>query len=146
MVLEKTRDKIKELEDRLEKNDYWMGEDGKSSLEARLQSLKKKEMFLSQSPHIDENKEELKNLWVKLNKIEAKEKCLRVQFLDWLSDKLLNWSNRVHVMASRIDSPCLIEVAPRKKEESKHARESKEIARLKELLKEEREKIKETKI
>lgn len=76
----------------------------------------------------------------RLRKIEAKEKCLRVQFLDWLSDKLLDWSNRTHVMASRIDSPCLIEVAPRKKEDSKHAGESKEIARLKELLKEEKEK------
>ena len=78
----------------------------------------------------------------KLREIEAKEKCLRVQFLDWLSDKLLDWSNRIHVMASKIDSPCVIEVAPRKKEDSKHAKDSKEIARLRQLLKEEREKNK----
>ena len=78
--------------------------------------------------------DEMKDLWSKLNKIEAKEKCLRVQFLDWLSDKLLDWSNRVHVMSANIDSPCLIEVAPRKKEDSNAAKEAKEIARLKELL------------
>lgn len=84
--------------------------------------------------------DEMKDIWSKLNKIEAKERCLRVQFLDWLSDKLLDWSNRIHVMSSKIDSPCLIEVAPRKKEDSHHFKESKEIARLKALLKEEREK------
>ena len=66
--------------------------------------------------------------------IEAKERCLRVQFLDWLSDKLLDWSNRVHVVSSKIDSPCLIEVIPRTKEESKSAKENKEITRLKEQL------------
>ena len=63
---------------------------------------------------------EMKSLRAKLDKIEGKNKCLRVQFLDWLSDKLLDWSNRAHVMSSKINSPCLIEVAPRKKEDSKH--------------------------
>lgn len=82
---------------------------------------------------------EMQGVLSKLEKIEAKEKCLRVQFLDWLSDKLLDWSNRVHVMSSKIDSPCLIEVTPRKKTDSNHFKESKEIERLKQLLKEERE-------
>lgn len=95
-----------------------------------------------ENPASDAEKQELAKLWKKLNQIEAKEKCLRVQFLDWLSDTLLNWSNRVHVMASKIDSPCLIEVAPRKKEDSQHAKTSKELARLKELL-ESREKANE---
>lgn len=76
----------------------------------------------------------------KLNQIEEKSKCLRVQFLDWFSDKLLNWSNRFHEMSVRIDSPCVIKVEPRKREESQHAKESKEIARLKELLEKERSK------
>ena len=70
----------------------------------------------------------------KLQNIEKKEKCLRVKFLDWLSKKLLDWSNRVHVMASRIESPCLIEITSRKKEESVSSFQSKEISRLKELL------------
>lgn len=78
---------------------------------------------------------EMVNMLKKLQKIEAKEKCLRVQFLDWLSDKLLDWSNRVHEMAVRIESPCIIEVAPRKKEDSQAAKESKEITKLRELLK-----------
>ena len=85
---------------------------------------------------------EMKNMLGKLNEIEEKSKCLRVQFLDWLSDKLLNWSNRCHEMSVRIDSPCVIKVEPRKREESQHAKESKEIARLKELLEKERERNK----
>lgn len=78
--------------------------------------------------------EEMLSFLNQFNKIEEKSKCLRVQFLDWLSDKLLDWSNRVHEISFRIDSPCVIKVEPRSKEESKSAKESKEIARLKELL------------
>jgi hypothetical protein len=79
-------------------------------------------------------KNEIARLWSELNRIEEKNKCLRVQLLDWLSDKLLDWSNRAHVMASNIDSPCVIKVEPRTKEESKSAKEAKEIIRLKEAL------------
>lgn len=110
--------------------------DPKKIIEEKRELLAKGE--LPPNPVADE----MKTLWDKLNKIEAKEKCLRVQFLDWFSDKLLNWSNRVHVMSSKINSPCLIEVTPRKKEDSKHFKESKEIARLRTLLKEERERNK----
>ena len=70
----------------------------------------------------------------KFHDIEEKNKCLRVQFLDWLSDKLLNWSNSIHVMSVKIDSPCVIKVEPRKKEDSKDAHERKEIAKLKENI------------
>ena len=70
----------------------------------------------------------------KFEEIEQKNKCLRVQFLDWLSDKLLDWSNKCHVASVKIDSPCVIKVEPRKREESQDAKERKEIARLKELL------------
>ena len=70
----------------------------------------------------------------KFEEIEEKNKCLRVQFLDWLSDKFLDWSNKCHVMSVKIDSPCVIKVEPRKREESRDAKERKEIARLKELL------------
>ena len=82
---------------------------------------------------------EMLDVLKKFEKIEEKSKCLRVQFLDWLSDKLLNWSNRIHVMSVRIDSPCVIKVEPRKKEQSKSAIENKEIARLKDLLSREQE-------
>ena len=89
-----------------------------------------------QDPYAEHSKggSEMLNVLTRLQKIEAKEKCLRVQFLDWLSDTLLNWSNRAHVMACKINSPCLIEVAPRKREDSKHAKESKEIVLLREKL------------
>ena len=82
---------------------------------------------------------EILDVLQKFEKIEEKSKCLRVQFLDWLSDKLLDWSNRVHMMAANIDSPCIIKVEPRKKEESKSAKENKEIARIRELLGKEQE-------
>ena len=68
----------------------------------------------------------------KFEEIEQKNKCLRVQFLDWLSDKLLDWSNKCHVKSVKIDSPCVIKVEPRKKEESNDAKERKQIAWLKE--------------
>lgn len=94
---------------------------------------------------IQKGAEQTKDLLSKLEKIESKEKCLRVKFLDWLSNKLLDWSNRTHVMSSNINSPCLIEVPLRTKKDSDHFKQSKEIARLKELLKEEREKNQEDK-
>lgn len=80
---------------------------------------------------------ELLNVLQRFQKIEEKSKCLRVQFLDWLSDKLLDWSNKVHTVAANINSPCIIKVEPRNKEESKSAKESKEIARISELLEKE---------
>ena len=48
---------------------------------------------------------EMLSVLERFQEIEAKEKCIRVQFLDWLSDKLLDWSNQVHTMASNINSP-----------------------------------------
>lgn len=78
--------------------------------------------------------EEMLGFLNKFQEIEEKNRCLRVQFLDWLSDKLLDWSNKCHVASVKIDSPCVIKVEPRKKEDSRDAKERKEIARLKELL------------
>ena len=78
--------------------------------------------------------EEMVSWLQKFQDIEKKNRCLRVRFLDWLSDKLLNWSNRLHVMSVNIDSPCVLEVAPRKKEDSQHAKESKKIQELRESL------------
>ena len=128
-ILEQTQEKIKDLENREVKTSVFF------DTTQTLKSLKHKEQVLINSADaIAAGKKDLVDVRAKLNQIEAKEKCLRVQMLDWLSDKLLNWSNRVHVMACKIDSPCIIEVAPRKKEDSKHAKESKELARLKERL------------
>lgn len=78
---------------------------------------------------------EMKNWLNKFHEIEEKNKCLRVQFLDWLSDKLLSWSNKLHVWSVRIDSPCVIKIEPRKKEDSKDAHDRSEIAKLKERIK-----------
>lgn len=75
---------------------------------------------------------EMMGLLNKFHEIEEKNKCLRVQFLDWLSDKLLDWSNKCHVMSVKIDSPCVLKVNPRVKEESNDAKERKQIAWLKE--------------
>ena len=92
-------------------------------------------------PNVDHSPvgEEMLTFLKKFNQIEEKSKCLRVQFLDWLSDKLLDWSNKIHIASVNIDSPCVIKVEPRKKEDSRDAKERKEIARLKELLNKEKE-------
>jgi hypothetical protein len=43
-------------------------------------------------------------------RIEEKNRCLRVRFLDWLSYQLADWSVRVKKTSDRIDSPCLIKL------------------------------------
>jgi hypothetical protein len=58
------------------------------------------------------------NVWNNLQRIEQKERCIRVKFLDWLSDKLLAWGQKVHEMSVKIDSPCVIKL-PEKKENKK---------------------------
>lgn len=55
-----------------------------------------------------------KNVMAKFEQIEMKERCLRVKFLDWLSDKLLAWSKKVHEMSVKIDSPCVIKLPEKK--------------------------------
>jgi septation ring formation regulator EzrA len=55
-----------------------------------------------------------KNVMAKFQKIEQKQSCLRVRFLDWLSDKLLSWSKKVHEMSVSIDSPCVIRLPEKK--------------------------------
>jgi hypothetical protein len=52
----------------------------------------------------------VKNVMAKFDQIEQKQRCLRVRFLDWLSDKLLAWSKRAHEMSVKIDSPCVIKL------------------------------------
>lgn len=79
--------------------------------------------------------EEMLGFLTKFREIEEKNRCLRVQFLDWLSDKFLDWSNKCHVASVKIDSPCIIKVEPRKKEDSNDAKERAEIAKLKKNLK-----------
>lgn len=56
-----------------------------------------------------------KTVMEKFQKIELKERCLRVKFLDWLSAKLLQWSKSVHEMSVKIDSPCVIKLPEKEK-------------------------------
>jgi hypothetical protein len=56
----------------------------------------------------------VKNVMAKFDQIEQKQRCLRVRFLDWLSDKLLSWSKSVHEMSVKIDSPCVIKLPEKK--------------------------------
>jgi len=56
----------------------------------------------------------ISNVMQKFQQIEQKQRCLRVRFLDWLSDKLLSWSKRVHEMSVKIDSPCVIKLPEKK--------------------------------
>ena len=47
-------------------------------------------------------------------RIEEKNRCLRVRFLDWLSYQLADWSVRVKKVSDGIDSPCLIKLKDQK--------------------------------
>ncbi len=58
------------------------------------------------------------NIWNNLQRIEQKERCIRVKFLDWLSAKLLTWSQKVHEMSVKIDSPCVIKLPENKTQKS----------------------------
>ena len=62
----------------------------------------------------EQAKDVAKNVMAKFEQIEMKERCLRVKFLDWLSDKLLSWSKKVHEMSVKIDSPCVIRLPEKK--------------------------------
>jgi hypothetical protein len=52
----------------------------------------------------------ISNIMHKFNNIEEKNRCLRVRFLDWLSDKLFAWSKKTKAMSDRIQSPCSIKI------------------------------------
>lgn len=54
-------------------------------------------------------------VWNNLQRIEQKERCIRVKFLDWLSAKLLAYSQSVHQMSVKIDSPCVIKLPEKEK-------------------------------
>jgi hypothetical protein len=115
ILLEQTRDKIKDIEQKIENKTYSVLA-GEICAQQALTSLKQKERVLSENyKEINAGKEELKNIWTKLNKIEEKNCCLRVQFLDWLAAKMHTWADGVKAMSDRIDSPCIIKIEPKGK-------------------------------
>jgi hypothetical protein len=65
------------------------------------------------NPAIRES-EDFQNIRNVMSKFE-KNRCLRVQFLDWLSVKMHAWADGVKAMSDRIDSPCIIKVEPKRK-------------------------------
>ena len=62
-----------------------------------------------------EDFQNIRNVIQKFERIEEKNRCLRVQFLDWLSVKMHAWADGVKAMSDRIDSPCIIKVEPKRK-------------------------------
>ena len=59
-------------------------------------------------------RETYKNVMNKFTEIEEKNRCFRVRFLDWLSDKLLDYSRRAHELSTRISKPCAIKLPENK--------------------------------
>jgi hypothetical protein len=57
----------------------------------------------------------IRNVMQKFERIEEKNRCLRVQFLDWLSVKMHAWADGVKAMSDKIDSPCVIKIEPKRK-------------------------------
>ena len=62
-----------------------------------------------------EDFQNIRNVMQKFERIEEKNRCLRVQFLDWLSVKMHAWADGVKAMSDRIDSPCVIKIEPKRK-------------------------------
>ena len=62
-----------------------------------------------------EDFQNIRNVMQKFEKIQEKNRCLRVQFLDWLSVKMHAWADGVKAMSDRIDSPCIIKVEHKRK-------------------------------
>ena len=73
-------------------------------------------MYKPNTPIRDsEDFQNIRNVMQKFEKIQEKNRCLRVQFLDWLSVKMHAWADGVKAMSDRIDSPCIIKVEPKRK-------------------------------
>jgi hypothetical protein len=73
-------------------------------------------MYKPNTPIRDsEDFQNIRNVMQKFERIEEKNRCLRVQFLDWLSVKMHAWADGVKAMSDRIDSPCIIKVEPKRK-------------------------------
>lgn len=53
---------------------------------------------------------QIKTIITKFEQIEEKQKCARVRFLDWLSDRLSAWSVKVKTVSNNIQSPCSIKI------------------------------------
>jgi hypothetical protein len=64
-------------------------------------------------------KNELNHVMQKLNKVEEKNRCIRVRMFDWLSDLFADWSKRCHERSVKIDSPCAIRLPESGKENSR---------------------------
>ena len=62
-----------------------------------------------------EDFQNIRTVMQKFERIEEKNRCLRVQFLDWLSAKMHVWADGVKAMSDRIDSPCIIKIEPKGK-------------------------------
>lgn len=58
--------------------------------------------------------EEMLGILKTMNRIEEKNRCARVRFLDALSVKLHTWGDKVKGMSDRIDSPCVIKIKEKK--------------------------------
>jgi len=63
-----------------------------------------------QTAEHDQSVDVFKSYLKNVEKIQAKQACMRVQFLDWLSVKLFEWSKKTKDMSDRIDSPCFIKL------------------------------------
>lgn len=55
-------------------------------------------------------RETYKNVMNEFAKIEEKNRCFRVRVLDWLSDKFLSYSRKLHEMSNQISNPCAIKL------------------------------------
>lgn len=53
---------------------------------------------------------QIKSIMSRFEQIEEKNKCVRVRFLDWLSELLAKWSEKAKLASNNIQSPCSIKL------------------------------------
>ena len=66
--------------------------------------------LMSKDPETAKVVKEMEGWLNTFHRIEEKNRCVRVRFLDWLAAKLASWSVRVKTASDRIHSPCFIKV------------------------------------
>lgn len=111
-ILDRTREQIKGIEQSLSQG--YIAD--RAYAEKQLETLKRREKILIESNDTDYGRTKIVMVETmeKLSKIDAKNKCARVRFLDWLAAKLHKLADYVQSVSNGIDSPCVIQLPEKK--------------------------------
>lgn len=115
-IIEKLKLKNAELTEKLTKKDAFLS---LPQIQKEIDiNNKRLERIEAGQSGIEQSKFILIDILSNLNKIQDKNKCARVRFLDWTASKILYYgttlSTRIQNISNRIDSPCVIKLGDTK--------------------------------